>query len=136
MMWVVESLTQDSFLRYCIILCVGISFGRLLWFALFHQSRNLDEADQRRINYRKSFPIPPDIIRTSSWQPNSRGLLLHRQEFIPKDGFIGVIVICHGFGDHTMDFLTEIAIRYCRHKFAVLAMDAEVTAILGLIFGV
>lgn len=112
--------------KYLLVFFVGITAGLLLFLVFSHGNRNLDEADERRKNYRKRMPIPPEIHHTSSWLPNSRGLLLHRQEFVPRDGFIGVIVMCHGFGDHTMDFLTETAIRYCKHKFAVIAMDAEV----------
>eukprot|EP00602_Paraphysomonas_sp_CaronLab_P005710 CAMPEP_0185032002 /NCGR_PEP_ID=MMETSP1103-20130426/19814_1 /TAXON_ID=36769 /ORGANISM="Paraphysomonas bandaiensis, Strain Caron Lab Isolate" /LENGTH=300 /DNA_ID=CAMNT_0027567731 /DNA_START=188 /DNA_END=1090 /DNA_ORIENTATION=- len=65
------------------------------------------------------------IQYSNEWVPNSRNLLLHRQQLIPVEGYSGVVALCHGYGDHTLGFLTEIAINICKSGFAVIMMDAE-----------
>ena len=90
-------------------------------------TRKNDESDERRKCYHgKGYPIPNNIQRENYWQPNSRGMLIHQMILQPKDTSIrGVIMICHGFGDHTLDFVTEIALKFCSNHYAVITMDAE-----------
>jgi caffeoylshikimate esterase len=109
------------------IFVIGLFIGYILWFIQIMSKRNNGESDERRKNYfGKGYPIPENIVRESSWKPNSRGMLLHQVIFRPKhDKIHGVIMICHGFGDHTLDFVTEIALKFVTKSYAVITMDAE-----------
>jgi predicted alpha/beta-fold hydrolase len=111
------------------LLVLGALVGYVISFLLSFRGRNSQECDERRrvliTQSDKVFPIPDDIEHTREWVPNSRGVLLCRQSFVPGGYVRAVIGICHGFGDHSQDFLTELAIKFCRNGFAVISMDAE-----------
>jgi hypothetical protein len=111
------------------ILVIGVVLGYAVSLLTSFMARSSQECDERRrilINRDdKLFPIPKDIDHIRKWVPNSRGMLLCRQIFVPGGYVKAVIGICHGFGDHSQDFLTELAIKFCRCGFAVICMDAE-----------
>jgi hypothetical protein len=113
------------FVIVTIFLIGGIISGWIARYLLFSMARSVEDADERRKKHKK-YPIPSDVNHLSSWAPNSRGVLIHQQQFIPKAGLKGVIMMCHGYGDHTLDFLTETALKFCQHQFAVITADAEV----------
>lgn len=113
-----------------IVFCIGCAVGYILWYVSAHHKRKSDECDVRRMNYHgRGYPIPSNIHVESSWGLNSRGMLLHRRIFQPKSENIsnihGVILLCHGYGDHICEFVTEIAIKFCSHSYIVITMDAE-----------
>jgi hypothetical protein len=112
-----------------ILLILGAVIGYGVAYILSFMTRNPDEPDERRKTYFKKHHkvvIPPTIDHKMEWTPNSRGMLLFRHQYVPKNSEIkGVIGLCHGFGDHSQDFLTDLAIKFCKSGYAVLAMDAE-----------
>ena len=111
------------------ILVMGTLLGYAVGVLYSFSVRNSQECDERRrvliARDDTLFPVPADIEHTREWIPNSRGMLLCRQRFIPGGYIKAVIGLCHGFGDHSQNFLTELAIKFCRCGFAVIVMDAE-----------
>lgn len=113
-----------------LLLALGVLVGYGVAYFLSFMTRNNDEADERRRRYflkqTNRQKIPETINYNMEWTPNSRGLLLVRHQYIPTAiPLRGVIGICHGFGDHSQDFLTDLAIKFCESGYAVIAMDAE-----------
>mmetsp|Transcript_1523 Transcript_1523/g.2449 ORF Transcript_1523/g.2449 Transcript_1523/m.2449 type:complete len:362 (-) Transcript_1523:134-1219(-) len=111
-----------------IVFALGAVVGGFISYLQSFQisSARADQADERRRRCKALiFPVPTDIEHIRQWTPNSRGMLLFRQQFIPHGVIRGVIGICHGFGDHSQDFLTELAVKFCRNGFAVITMDVE-----------
>lgn len=112
-----------------VLLVLGGFVGYIICFLFTFRVRNSQECDERRriliTQADKLFPIPNDIEHSREWVPNSRGVLLCGQTFIPGGYIRAVIGLCHGFGDHSQDFLTELAVKFCRNGFAVVSMDAE-----------
>lgn len=113
-------------------LVIGLAGGVFigyLWAWLFsHSNRKVDEADERRklflSNAANDIKVPKGITHYSEWQPNARGVLIYRQQFVPKK-IKAVIGMCHGFGDHTNTLLTDLAIRLAQDGYAVVTMDFE-----------
>jgi caffeoylshikimate esterase len=133
-------------------LIIGYIFWILRSYAT-RKSDECDER-RRRYNG-KGYPIPSNIYYEKKYELNSRGMLLHQTILYPKQYIPsissstlshssspssssaisssapvppllqGVILICHGFGDHTHDFALEIALKFCTANYAVLTMDAE-----------
>lgn len=120
------------------IFLIGIFLGSFLYFINNSSllSFQKDSSDIRRKEYYgKGYLIPSNIKREQKWEPNSRGYLLHQQVLLPKEKNIkGIILICHGFGDHSLDFLIEIALKFVNSSYAVITLDAEVNLLLLLFY--
>jgi hypothetical protein len=112
-----------------LLLILGSVVGYGVAYLLSFMTRSRDEPDERRKTFFKTqqkVVLPSSIDHSMGWAPNSRGMLLFRHQYIPTNTEIkGVIGLCHGFGDHSQDFLTDLAIKFCESGYAVLAMDAE-----------
>lgn len=111
-----------------ITLLFGILIGYFILYLKFYMKRDEDEADERRKKYSKLINIiniPNNIKYNKEWKPNSRGILLFRQQYIPNKNIRGIIGICHGFGDHSQEFLIDLSIRFCKSGYAVISMDSE-----------
>lgn len=123
------TLTRGDIVILLLLLGLGIVFGYGVAYFLSYMRRNHDEPDERRRRYylkSKSQVIPHTIDYNREWTPNSRGMLLFRQQYIPNSIPIkGIVGICHGFGDHSQDFLTDLSLKLCESGYAVLSMDAE-----------
>ena len=96
--------------------------------------RNKEESDERRKEYyqkrvqKKGHKLEEernDIKYNQEWLPNKRGMLLFRQQYIPNQSIRGVIGLCHGFGDHSQEFLTDLSLKFCKSGYAVISMDVE-----------
>jgi alpha-beta hydrolase superfamily lysophospholipase len=110
-----------------VIAIVAFSFGYLYRSNVHHY---LCSSDLRRRYYRShsaAYEPPTGIEYSSEWAPNSRGMLLFRQQFFPKGRKKkhAVIGLCHGFGDHSNALLMSVAETLCNNGFIVLSMDAE-----------
>lgn len=115
---------------WLVILFLGIFLGYLINYLFRFIKRNKEESDERRRNYFKKFQennqqINENINYNREWLPNRRGMLLFRQQFIPKTYIRGIIGLCHGFGDHSQEFLIDLAIKFCHSGYAVISMDVE-----------
>lgn len=112
------------------IFIFGIFLGNILWYIKYYSlsSRQSDYSDYRRLKHKgKEFKIPNNVIKEQKWEQNKRGALLHKQIFQLKNKNIkGIILMCHGFGDHSLDFLIEIALKFVEKEYAVITLDAEV----------
>jgi predicted alpha/beta-fold hydrolase len=112
-----------------LVFAVGLIIGYVLSYLYSSTARNSEDADERR--RRNTFKVPSgktnleDVNINREWTPNERGMLLSRQQFIPSGEFRGVICMCHGFGDHSQEFMFDLAIRFCRQGYAAISMDAE-----------
>jgi acylglycerol lipase len=59
-----------------------------------------------------------------SWSPNKKGQLLFHQKFSPvTTSPCGVVIMCHGFGDHSAGFQSTLSVNLARLGFVVLALD-------------
>ena len=64
---------------------------------------------------------------TVGWHTNRRGMVMCNQQLVPKNReLIGVVGLCHGYSDHTHNFLLDFAVQLCNDGFAVITMDVEV----------
>ena len=109
-------------------IAVGVLLGYLWAWMSAHTTRKVDESDERRrlflSNASYDIHVPKGIAHFSEWQPNARGVLIYRQQFIPKK-IKAVIGMCHGFGDHTNTIMTDLALRLAKDGYAVVTMDFE-----------
>ena len=113
-------LTNPAFLLLC-----GFGIGFLTSKLFSFRKRTCDEADERRKAFKDvEFPsIPSTVSHHKGWAPNSRGMLLYEQQFIPKGEIRGVVGICHGFSDHNNLYNAELAIKFCDSGYAVICCD-------------
>ena len=113
---------------------------------------NVDNADFRRFKAgNHGLNVPDDIYHETGYIKNEKGYLLFHQKWAPleeqpvmnvpyestgdrsmrKRGSIvkepkstdTVIVICHGFGDHSGGFLSRLAISFARLGYSVVSID-------------
>lgn len=109
------------------LLCL---LSSVLLAQLIHASflqKPTDSAEVRRKLHRlRSNPSnrPSNIDYQEKWVPNSRGVLIYRQLFIPRGPFKAVIGLFHGFGDHSSS-QSSIVTKLLDKGYAVVAMDHE-----------
>ena len=113
---------------------------------------NVDNADFRRVKAgNHGLNVPDDIYHETGYMRNEKGYLLFHQKWTPleerpheispsrwsgnrndrkQSSFIRepkstdtVIVICHGFGDHSGGFLSRLAISFARLGYSVVSFD-------------
>jgi hypothetical protein len=77
-------------------LTVGLAMAQLLSF----RKRSADEADERRKHFLTTgSAITPGVRHEYGWNPNSRGMLLFQQQYIPRGKLKGVVGFCHGYSE-------------------------------------
>ena len=109
---------------FLVVLLCGMIIGYVVRWLKLHAYRHFEEADERRRTYKgPTRIIPSNITHCEKWAPNVEGQLLFQQQFIPDD-FVAVIVVIHGYGDHSHHLTLQIILDFCAEGFAVLAMDA------------
>lgn len=112
--WIATAFAAGLFLQYFLALL----------FLVNPDSSDTSDKRRRLHNSRRNFPS--NVLHQEYWTPNSRGMLLYRQSFVPKSCSIrAVIGMCHGYNDFSSGFLSEVAIKFCAEGFAVIMMDCE-----------
>jgi pimeloyl-ACP methyl ester carboxylesterase len=93
---------------------------------LLHSPDDVDFADFRRMKAGRYGldAIPEDIHHESGWRQNRKGQLLFHQRFQKKNVEPrGVVLLCHGFGDHSAGYIGRLALTIAQLGFVVLSMD-------------
>lgn len=109
----------------------GVAAGLLVGCSLCLSLRipREDEAEERRKKMKSrpnDSPTPDHVQHNLGWHVNSRGMVLCKQQFLPKDGrVLGVVGVCHGFTDHCHGLLLDLAYKLCGDGYAVVMMDVE-----------
>jgi alpha-beta hydrolase superfamily lysophospholipase len=116
-------------IRHRILIIVAIVssiLGYVYRLARNYTQRRIDEADERRRRHNKMYVPPLGIDYQFQWIPNREGLLLFKQQYFPARNtkVKGIVGLVHGFGDHSNNFLVELAEKLCRSGYVVLSMDA------------
>jgi pimeloyl-ACP methyl ester carboxylesterase len=106
--------------------------GFVMAYNLFHKLhwRNLEDTDNSDYRRQKGKiygldEAPDDIIHEYGWVPNIRGNLLFYQKWLPLPSkpVTSVVVLCHGFGDHSAGFLRKLAVKFAKLDYGVVAID-------------
>lgn len=109
-----------SFITGC---AVTFWLTRLL---MLHSPDNVDFADFRRMKagiYGLD-SIPEDIHHECGWRQNKKGQLLFHQRYQKRNAEPrGVVLLCHGFGDHSAGYLVRLALIIAQLGFVVLSID-------------
>eukprot|EP00601_Ochromonadales_sp_CCMP2298_P006189 CAMPEP_0173197928 /NCGR_PEP_ID=MMETSP1141-20130122/16421_1 /TAXON_ID=483371 /ORGANISM="non described non described, Strain CCMP2298" /LENGTH=340 /DNA_ID=CAMNT_0014122699 /DNA_START=143 /DNA_END=1166 /DNA_ORIENTATION=+ len=114
-----------SYLIGCVF-AFGFSVGLLMAQLLSFRKRSADEADERRKHFLTTgSPITPGVRHEYGWNPNSRGMLLFQQQYIPQGKLKGVVGFCHGYSECSATHQREVAMKFCARGFAVITYDAE-----------
>lgn len=111
-----------------ILFSAGFYLSFILYEKLhFLSPETYDNSDYRRAKAGKhGLVMPSDIYHEYGWVENSKGQLLFNQKWLPLDASIpvlSVIVLCHGFGDHSAGFLSQLAVKFARLGYGVVSID-------------
>mmetsp|Transcript_28819 Transcript_28819/g.48404 ORF Transcript_28819/g.48404 Transcript_28819/m.48404 type:complete len:351 (+) Transcript_28819:38-1090(+) len=113
-------------LKPWLIFISGLAIGSFLGLLLTYRARGKDEADERRKHFHTvGTPVADGIDHNYGWYPNSRGMLIFQQQYVPKGKLKGVVGLCHGYSESSSMYIRVTAMKFCAKGFAVLSYDAE-----------